>query len=73
MSAIVDGRGSTFIVREIKQLFEQRIRSVGFGGSNARNYDVTPDGQRFLIAVTDEGTTEQPITLLVNWTSALQR
>jgi serine/threonine protein kinase len=72
MSASVDGRGNAFTVGAVKPLFEPRIRAVGFAGSNAKNYDMTPDGQRFVIASTDNSPTEPPITLLVNWTAALQ-
>jgi serine/threonine protein kinase len=72
MSAAVDGRGTAFVVGKISPLFKPRIRGVGFGGSNAHNYDVTPDGQRFLIAVTEDAPTEPPITLLVNWPAALR-
>ena len=71
MAASVDGRGSSFVVSLTKPLFVPRIRTTGFGGSNAYNYDVTPDGQRFLIAVTEGTQGETPITLLTNWTSAI--
>jgi eukaryotic-like serine/threonine-protein kinase len=73
MSAAVDGRGTAFVVGEIRPLFQPRIRNVGFGGSNAHNYDVTPDGQRFLVAVTEDSPVEPPITLLVNWPAALEK
>ena len=72
MAATVDGRGTAFVVGEVKRLFEPHIRVVSFAGSNAHNFDVTPDGQRFLIALTEDSSTEPPITLVVNWTSALK-
>jgi serine/threonine protein kinase len=72
MAASVDGRGSAFVVSQVKPLFEPRIRTIGFGGSNAQNYDVTPDGQRFLVAVTEGTQSETPITILTNWTAALR-
>ena len=72
MSASVDGRGEAFVVGEVKALFESRIRDVAFAGANANNYDVTPDGQRFLIAVAEGSTTEPAITFLVNWAAALR-
>jgi hypothetical protein len=53
-------------------LFQPRIRNVGFAGSNSNNYDVTRDGRRFLVAVSESSPTETPITLVVNWTSALK-
>jgi hypothetical protein len=73
MAASVDGRGAAFVVSQVKPLFESRIRDVSFAGANAINYDVTPDGQRFLIAVTEGLAVEPPITFLVNWTAALQQ
>jgi hypothetical protein len=72
MAASVDGSGTALVTGELKKLFESNIRTVGFAGSNSHNYDVTPDGQRFLIAVTDGTTSQPPTTLLVNWTSALR-
>jgi Tol biopolymer transport system component len=72
MAATVDGRGPAFVVGEVKTLFQTRVRDVGFAGANAINYDVTPDGQRFLIASTEGSAVESPITFLVNWTAALK-
>lgn len=72
MSAAVDGHGSGFVVGDVKPLLQPRIRNVGFAGTVAPNYDVTPDGQRFLIAVTDDSPAELPITLVVNWPAALK-
>jgi hypothetical protein len=36
-------------------------------------FDVTPDGQRFLVNASDEGVASAPITLVVNWTAALKK
>jgi len=41
-------------------------------GSNAHNFAVSPDGQRFLIALMDDSSTEPPITFVANWTAALK-
>jgi eukaryotic-like serine/threonine-protein kinase len=35
-------------------------------------YDVTPDGKRFLLDSADEGTVAAPLTVMVNWTSGLR-
>jgi len=40
--------------------------------TNRTSYTVTPDGQRFLINTVSE-TTEAPITVLLDWTAAVQR
>jgi eukaryotic-like serine/threonine-protein kinase len=53
-------------------LFEVRFRFTGGLGTIA-NYDVTADGQRFLVA-TPTGTREEPpITVITNWQSLLAR
>ncbi len=39
----------------------------------AGSYDVTQDGQRFLVNVTSGDETVAPITLVLNWTAALKR
>ena len=53
-------------------LFEGRFWFTGGLGTIA-NYDVTADGQRFVIA-TPTGTREEPpITVITNWQSLLAR
>ena len=53
-------------------LFESRFWFTGGLGTIA-NYDVTADGQRFLVA-TPSGTREAaPITVITNWQSLLAR
>jgi Tol biopolymer transport system component len=36
-------------------------------------YDVTPDGQRFLVMAPPDAMSSQPITVVLNWSSALRR
>ena len=36
-------------------------------------YDVTPDGQRFLVNIPLEWTSAAPITVLTNWTEKLKQ
>jgi len=38
-----------------------------------RRYDVSADGQRFLMNIPVGGVTLAPITVIVNWQSALER
>lgn len=49
-------------------LFETRSR---YTGNSA--YDVTSDGQRFLINTVVSGQTSTPITVVINWTSDLKK
>jgi eukaryotic-like serine/threonine-protein kinase len=67
MSASVDGRASAFEVGMVQPLFDTRARTT-----RRYMYDVSPDGQRFLIN-TDAETALQPVTLVVNWTAALKK
>jgi len=36
------------------------------------DYDVTPDGKRFLISIAGEVRGSDPVTIVLNWTSALK-
>jgi Tol biopolymer transport system component len=66
MAAQVDGSGSEFRVGAVRPLFHTRAVP-----NPSYSYDVTPDGQRFLInSLEAEGT--PPITLVLNWKPALK-
>ncbi len=58
--------GESFEVGEFRPLFQARLMGVGF------RYDVSKDGQRFLVNSGIPGELT-PITLLTNWTSELAR
>src|SRR5262249_44261874 len=60
--------GSTFSVGEPKALFQTQIRRSDFG----TQYDVSPDGSRFLInTLVDDGMMEA-LTVVQNWTVGLK-
>lgn len=42
---------------------------------NASNYpyDVSPDGQRFLVIIRNEQAGTEPLTLVQNWTAGLKK
>jgi hypothetical protein len=44
-----------------------------FRAPQAIGGDVTPDGQKFLIAIRSEEDEEQPVTLVTNWPAGLKR
>jgi Tol biopolymer transport system component len=67
MVAAVNGKGSSFEVGAVRPLFDTRI------GAGNYPYDVTADGQRFLINTTTEQTAEAPITVVVNWMAGLKK
>jgi hypothetical protein len=65
-AADVDGRGPAFQVGTVRPLFNARP-----GGPNYV-YDVTPDGQRFLVNTLVDEAASAPITLVVNWPALLK-
>jgi serine/threonine protein kinase len=60
--------GAAFEAGDPKLLFTTRLRR-----SLAREYDVTPDGQRFLVAVAPNDDFMPPLTLVQNWHAGLKR
>ena len=68
VAASVNGKGAGFEVGAVKPLFATRI----VGGGNYQ-YDVSADGQRFLIDTAPEQATSSPITVVLNWTAGLKK
>ena len=60
---------SNFEVSVPKELFETRISGAGFRSG----FDVTADGQRFLIITQIEEEKPSPISVVLNWTADLKR
>ena len=75
MSAAVtiDDRG--FGIGAVNPLFDVRPsdRTGVFGVRMMHVYDVTADGQRFIVNTAADQTTVTPVTLVVNWPAALSR
>lgn len=67
MAVEVGSRGDTFEVGAAKALFETRPQR------NGTAYDVTGDGQRFLVNTLLQAQTSAPLTLVVNWPAALKK
>jgi hypothetical protein len=67
MAAAVNGQGQEFEVSGVRPLFEVRTNAGG-----RYPFDVSADGQRFLVNTIIEATAQPPITLVVNWASALR-
>jgi serine/threonine protein kinase/Tol biopolymer transport system component len=68
MSAAVNGAGSAFEVGAVRPLFDTRAGGPGF------LYDVSADGQRFLVnTLVEELSESAPITLVVNWPALLKK
>jgi Tol biopolymer transport system component len=52
---------------------ERSLFPVTLGGIVGYLYDVTPDGQKFIIAQDTEHTSTLPLTIVTNWPEELQR
>ena len=68
MAAAVNGKGGSFEVGAVKLLFETRA-VTGLG----HPYNLSADGQRFLINTAPEQAASAPITVVLNWTASLQK
>jgi Tol biopolymer transport system component len=73
MAAAVDSAGDALQVGHVQPLFDMDPRMTTVEGVGGYWYDVSADGQRFLVNVLVEETSVAPITLLVNWPSILKR
>ena len=51
----------------VRPLFQTPRIAAGYA------YDVSADGQRFLVNTFEEETTSAPITVVVNWTAELKK
>jgi hypothetical protein len=67
MAAAVTGQSAGFEVGAVHSLFAVRP------GGPGRFYDVTPDGQRFLVNALGEQAASAPITVVVNWLAGLKK
>ena len=68
MAAEVNTSSTSFAVTSVRPLFDSHAK---VGATN--KFDVSADGQRFLINMSVGSTAPQPITLVVNWTAGLKR
>src|SRR5262245_37897965 len=67
MAAEVKIKGSVLEIGAVRPLFETLPAQQG------RDFDVTADGQRFLVNTLVEEKGASPVTLVVNWTADLTR
>jgi eukaryotic-like serine/threonine-protein kinase len=68
MAAAVNGQGADFDVNGARPVLE-----IHPGSSAGYPYDVSADGQRFLVNTIVEAAPLPPITLVVNWAAGLQK
>ena len=74
MAAEVNVTGPSFRVGTVRPLFDVRRRTAGYLAFGAgSSYDVTADGQRFLVNdAADEQEAPPPVTIITNWTATLR-
>jgi len=61
----VEPRGEGLAFSEPERLFQHKV-------SDGKSWDVTHDGQRFLLVEPEENQDPQPITVVVNWPQAIE-
>jgi Tol biopolymer transport system component len=71
MASSVKTGGTEFQFETPKPLFKTRMLSLE--GAIFREYDVSPDGQRFLIGTLVGESTAPPPTVIMNWTALLKK
>lgn len=71
MSSSVKTGGTEFQFAAPKPLF--KTRTLALEGAIFREFDVSPDGQRFMIGTLIGEPTAPPPTVILNWTAALKK
>jgi Tol biopolymer transport system component len=71
MVSSVKAGGNTFEFSTPKALFKTRM--LGLGGGNNHEFDVSPDGQRFLIGTLVGDSKAQPPTVILNWSALIKK
>ena len=68
LAAQVDGMGETFKVGPTSELFKVQVRA-----ERGRGWDVTEDGEKFLINQAPERGRVSALNLVVNWPAILEQ
>lgn len=74
MAVSIESKGTSLQFSNPTPLFETRLPN-GFAAVTGfrQQYDVTADGQRFLMNTTPRQAAEVPITVVLNWTAGLKK
>jgi len=70
MAVAVKSDGPTFEAGSPRGLFKTRMLPIA---DTFDEYDVTADGQRFLVGTSIHETKTRPVTLIFDWTVALKK
>jgi hypothetical protein len=73
IATAIETGGDALKVGSTQTLFEVRSRQVLYSGWNDTVFDVSADGQRFLVNSVVTQTTSTPLNLVVNWPALLKK
>ncbi len=71
MAAQVTDEGTKLSVGKVQSLFRANVASVAPNAGG--NFDISPDGQKFIIVSPVEQKDSQPLTLVTNWPALLKK
>jgi len=69
----VDPSGESFVADKPRQLFNGPFLSLSIYGSTLADYDVAPDGKRFVMMQGEEQLRNTKVTVVFNWFEVLKR
>jgi len=69
----VDPSGESFIADKPRQLFDGPFLSLSIYGSTLADYDVSPDGKRFVMMQGEEQLRNTKVTVVFNWFEVLKK
>jgi serine/threonine-protein kinase len=69
----VDGSGASFVADKPRQLFTGPFLSLSIYGSTLADYDVAPDGKRFVMMEGEEQLRNTKVTVVFHWFEDLNR
>src|SRR5436190_6510486 len=73
MAAAVTAAGATLQAQTPAVLFQTQLAATVLVAGTSRQYDVSADGQRFLVNTPLAASSSVPITVILNWTAALKK
>ncbi|HET9184266.1 MAG TPA: hypothetical protein VFP59_19260 [Candidatus Angelobacter sp.] len=71
MAAQVTDEGTRLSVGKVKSLFRANIAAIA--PTAAGDFDISPDGQKFVVVTPVEQKDSQPVTLVTNWPALLKK
>jgi serine/threonine-protein kinase len=73
MAVSVSSAGESFVAEKPRQLYEGAFMTLSVGGMTLADYDVAPDGKRFVMMQGEQKAQEMKATFVFNWFEDLRR